>query len=95
MLGNPALLHRLSYGDTSSLWAAHLSDDEGMMKKPELILALTIIGMKKKHDFFNNPIGDFGSSPFHNLQIMAVLMLQSSDYSFHLWNFASVILCVT
>ena len=53
VLGNPALLHHLSYEHTSNLWAAHLSNDEGMMKKPELILALSIIGMKK-HDFFGN-----------------------------------------
>ena len=50
--GNPARLHHLSYEHGSNLWAAHLTDDEGMMKKPELILALSIIGMKK-HDFWN------------------------------------------
>ena len=48
--------------------------------------------MMKKHDFSNNPEGDFGWSPFHNLQIMAVLMLQSVDYSFRPWNFASGVL---
>ena len=52
----------------SNLWAAHLNNDEGMMKKPELILALSIIGMKKhdffgmmkQHDFSNDPGGNFG-----------------------------------
>ena len=38
---------------------AHHSDDEGMTKNHYLILLLSIIGMMKKHDFWNDPGGDF------------------------------------
>ena len=51
----------------------------GMTKKHDLFFSWLIIGMTKKRNFSDDPGSDFGWSPLHHLQFMAVLMLQSSD----------------
>ena len=49
--------------------------DEGITKKHDLFFSVLIIRMMNKHDFWNDPGGNFCWWPLHNLQIMAMLML--------------------